>query len=421
MKLTAIHLERYRALKEPLRLEIRPMTVLIGKNSSGKSMLARLPVLLARALSDQAESPLDLVFDEFDFGGRYNDLVYGRTPHGYLILGVEAIDNTGKTILFRTRLQHFHEKEALAITEFVFEYDGTVVVKFTANLSTLWTLSPMFVDQTGIEGSINFFGIYPRQIDSVFGHEVGKKIIDGLKVFQRVLEAPTYLGPFRDVPQRNYPSAPQVLRSIGTRGERAGAFLADDHFRHSGDIARAVADWYENFMRHQRLEVQRDGSGFSLIVQDVLRNVVGINLVDTGTGLAQILPVVVLKAALDTGRLKASAVIVEQPELHLHPAVHGDVCDLFLGLAQSGTPCIVETHSESFIMRLRRRIAIGDFAASGAILHSVDHDDPRDDNTPYVTGISIDERGKPSTWPQGVFEEVYRDVVEISKANRERR
>ena len=159
MKLTAIHLERYRTFKDPLRLEIRPMTVLIGKNSSGKSTLARLPVLLARALSDQTESPLDLIFDDFDFGGNYNDLVYGRTPHGYLVLGVEAVDPTGKAIQFKTRLQHFHEKEAFAITDFVFKCSGKTTATLTANLDTLWAPDPIYADQSGTEGAVIFNGI----------------------------------------------------------------------------------------------------------------------------------------------------------------------------------------------------------------------------------------------------------------------
>src|SRR5580698_5246676 len=75
------------------------------------------------------------------------------------------------------------------------------------------------------------------------------------------------------------------------------------------------------------------------------------DLTNVGVGVSQVLPIVVmcLLAPVD------STMILEQPELHLHPAVQARLADFFLSIAKAGKQCIVETHSEYLINRLRLR------------------------------------------------------------------
>lgn len=73
---------------------------------------------------------------------------------------------------------------------------------------------------------------------------------------------------------------------------------------------------------------------------------------DVGVGISQVLPVVV--AALDGS---ASVVCIEQPELHIHPAVQVALGDLFIdGVLNHDLSFLIETHSEHLILRLLRRI-----------------------------------------------------------------
>jgi hypothetical protein len=73
---------------------------------------------------------------------------------------------------------------------------------------------------------------------------------------------------------------------------------------------------------------------------------------DIGVGISQVLPVVV--AAQDA---TASVVCIEQPELHVHPAVQVGIGDLFIdGALNKGLSFLIETHSEHLILRLLRRI-----------------------------------------------------------------
>jgi hypothetical protein len=73
---------------------------------------------------------------------------------------------------------------------------------------------------------------------------------------------------------------------------------------------------------------------------------------DVGTGVSQLLPVVVL--ALDA---RQSLVAIEQPELHLHPALQTELGDLFIESAlRRSNALLIETHSEHLILRILRRI-----------------------------------------------------------------
>jgi hypothetical protein len=140
---------------------------------------------------------------------------------------------------------------------------------------------------------------------------------------------------------------------------------------------------------------------------------------DVGTGVSQLLPVVVL--ALDARR---SLVAIEQPELHLHPALQTELGDLFIESALSrNNTLLVETHSEHLILRLLRRI------------RETTEDKPNEDKLQpeilplcpdqvaviYVeqsdrgvklSRLRIDELGEfIDRWPQGFFAERRRELL----------
>ena len=77
------------------------------------------------------------------------------------------------------------------------------------------------------------------------------------------------------------------------------------------------------------------------------------NLKDVGFGLSQVLPVLVQCYAGDASR----TIILEQPELHLHPRAQADLGDLLIDALGQGHRFLIETRSEHLLLRLRRRIA----------------------------------------------------------------
>lgn len=129
---------------------------------------------------------------------------------------------------------------------------------------------------------------------------------------------------------------------------------------------------------------------------------------DLGVGVSQILPVVV--AALDS---RASLVCVEQPELHVHPAVQVGLGDLFIeGVVNQGLSFLIETHSEHLILRLLRRIREaheGELKEGTLRLEPNDvavHCLSREAGVVKVDRIPIAPDGDfTKRWPQGFFDE----------------
>lgn len=131
---------------------------------------------------------------------------------------------------------------------------------------------------------------------------------------------------------------------------------------------------------------------------------------DIGVGISQVLPVVV--AAQDAA---ASVVCIEQPELHVHPAVQVGLGDLFIdGALNKGLSFLIETHSEHLILRLLRRIReAADLADAEANSERPLTPDTlgvnylsKEDGHVTVTLLPVNNEGDFDTaWPRGFFEE----------------
>lgn len=146
-----------------------------------------------------------------------------------------------------------------------------------------------------------------------------------------------------------------------------------------------------------------DGNGLRLQPQDV------------GVGISQVLPVVV--AAQDNN---GSLVCIEQPELHIHPAVQVGLGDLFVdGALHKGLSFLIETHSEHLVMRLQRRLRE---SAGGNLPDGVTAVSPGDVNLVYLhrndagaikaTSIGLTDEGKfTNAWPAGFFPERTKEVL----------
>ena len=136
---------------------------------------------------------------------------------------------------------------------------------------------------------------------------------------------------------------------------------------------------------------------------------------EVGAGISQIIPVVV--AALEGG---AGLCLVEQPEIHVHPAVQVGLGDLFLdATTRDGgrRTMIVETHSEHLILRLLRRIRE---TTDKELPEGVRAITPDSLSVLYVEShaegvrvrrLQVDERGEfVDSWPKGFFDERFAEI-----------
>lgn len=128
---------------------------------------------------------------------------------------------------------------------------------------------------------------------------------------------------------------------------------------------------------------------------------------DVGYGISQVVPVV-LAAVAARDRL----LLIEQPELHIHPAVQIEVADLLIEASRplgAEKQLIIETHSEHILLRLQRRIREGRVSPEDVKVLYVDFQPGH--AQPVIHEILLDAEGDLSSeWPHGFFEERFDEV-----------
>jgi hypothetical protein len=179
------------------------------------------------------------------------------------------------------------------------------------------------------------------------------------------------------------------------------------------EVLSAVSSWMEKNLDGVTIRV--DPSTFAFRLE--ARRGVWVNFAQSGRGIQSILPVVTLLSAVAMGACDATLIVIEEPEVHLHPSAQGGLADLIVA-ASSRAQVVVETHSENLLLRLRRHVA-----AQGSISHDQVSLQFVDDDA-VVHEVHVAEDGGVADWPQGVFEYDLveaRDLVAAKLAALERR
>ncbi|RNM13010.1 AAA family ATPase [Nocardioides pocheonensis] len=211
----------------------------------------------------------------------------------------------------------------------------------------------------GVEGEV----AYPHRLDDLgrASNIASSYLAGGIR----------YLGPLRDEPRAAYPDSPEGDDTyVGSRGEFTASVLQ----RHGNRKVSVPTPQTDGTIRNPRRPIQlvtavnrwaayldigesfsvSDQGRFGIQMQLRQSDVEGdLDLTSVGTGVSQLLPVIVMCLQAPIGSL----LLIEQPELHLNPRVQQRLTDFLLAIAQSGRHLIVETHSEYLISRLRRHVA----------------------------------------------------------------
>jgi predicted ATPase len=127
-----------------------------------------------------------------------------------------------------------------------------------------------------------------------------------------------------------------------------------------------------------------------------------------GCGISQLVPVIVHTVLTP----ESGCLLVEQPEIHLHPSAQADLADLFIENAKFKRQFFVETHSEHFVLRLRRRIAEGRIKPERVKIFFVE----KIGGITRVRSLNLKSDGHFVEWPKGFFEEGYKEALAIAEA-----
>lgn len=244
--------------------------------------------------------------------------------------------------------------------------------------------------------------------------------------YENLMDSIYYLGPLREYPQREYHWAGSRPEDVGQSGERTvDAMLAATirgetrslgYRRHRKSFQAMIAYWLHKLglIREFHLEEIAKGSNLYRAKVKTLPSSVPTFLTDVGFGVSQVLPVLVLLYYVPEG----STVLLEQPEIHLHPAVQSGLADVMLNVAEvRNVQIIVESHSEHLMRRLQRRVAEDSASAKDVKLYFVSFNRGK----ARASDLLLNEWGEIENWPDKFFGDEMGEIAAISKASLRRR
>lgn len=230
-----------------------------------------------------------------------------------------------------------------------------------------------------------------------------------------------YLGPLRDFPQRDYLWARSRPTDVGRRGEKAiDAILAATDAKESRNLkAKAhhksfqemIAYWLREMGLIEDFRVEEIAEG-SNRWQARVRTRAGASqvlLTDVGFGVSQVLPVITLLQYVPEG----STVILEQPEIHLHPLAQAALADVIIQAAEHRRiQVILESHSEHLLLRLQRRIAEESIPSGNVKLYFCD----APGGVSKLTELDMDLFGNIQNWPEKFMGDAFDETAKAELA-----
>lgn len=429
MRLTSFSVQNYRGFADRTEVELRPLTLLFGYNSAGKSALLRWLPIVAASMDRDATSALALDNDAAR-NASFDDILSRYSSSDKLSLGLRWHEPGTEEDLEVSFLLLWEARQRQQIVERMrimwnarheahFQWTPDLEVPIDRRRYTV-----LIDDHPLEEHEVPFDGLLPRH--EAFGHETIASLITGT-LGQEMAALGYYvhwLTAVRALPERSKERGPRPRR-LGSDGSHAGDFLAHDRLG-SGQVLATVSAWFRHATGHDLdVSIQVDSSKkerFSLMLTPAGGQVpVRIPLPDTGEGMAQVLPVIVLGALARHGQLgEHPLLLIEHPELHLHPAIHADLAGYFCELTKDigGTTTVLETHSENVLLRVQLAIARGELDPVKVIVHWVRS---LAEGPSVVETVTFDDMARPQgNWPPRVFSSDIRQARELLEIRRKR-
>jgi hypothetical protein len=280
--------------------------------------------------------------------------------------------------------------------------------RFIRSAGRVWELPP----------PVKFYG-FP---DQVYAYYQNASFLSSLQLeFENLFRQIFYLGPVREFPQRYYSWKGSEPADMGRRGERVvdallaarsrGAYISPGFKKRRMSLEQRVATWLKDLGLIYSFSVEsvaEDSSLYQVRVQKTPSSA-KVLITDVGFGVSQILPVLVLCYYAPPG----SIILLEQPEIHLHPAVQSGLADVFIDAVKNrNVQIIVESHSEHLLRRLQRRIAEQSIEPENIALYFCD----TDINGSKLNLLDIDVFGNILNWPKSFFGDDFGELSAMTKA-----
>lgn len=409
-----LRLTNFKVWKDTDDIVLKPVTLLLGTNSSGKSTLLQSLLLLKQTVQSPDRSIHlnlggDEVNDYFNFGYFDDVLMKGAAPREFSIAfsssaSVPSMSDTGKLQVGQGGLEVSYVKSAAGaavVRDLTIEGAGR---KFRVNRQKVGAYWLYVDDETVPREKKRSFE--PERSITLSAEALlalktdGANLEDISLALRRELEGIAYLGPLRKKPERDYPWNKSKPGEMGIDGARAmdvllASALLKNKEGHDNDIITEVSRWLARMGVADKLEIKQLGHStrYALVVT---KDGVSANLRDVGIGISQVLPVLTLAYFAPVG----STIMLEEPEIHLHPLAQSILAELLVEVSRKRSiQFLVETHSEHLFRRMQTLIARGDETVDRCALYFVE----KKGMSATLRRLPIDEHGRVREWPDNFF------------------
>lgn len=408
----------FKSIADEQQIELRPLTLLAGANSSGKSSIMQ-PVLLLKQTIEAPSDPGPLLLDgpnvRFTSAEQLLSQVSGQTRKSEFSVRIELLDAASLEIVFR-----HEESMGFDIASMTYS-DGRERWRLVPDMSRDEILNALPAFNKAVFDSCQYSAkekLYWSVCRDrcflgfvLYGQEskLPRTLFRLVRAdhFTPQLQSLIHLPGLRGNPQRTYPKRAagplfpgtfqDYVASIisqweakgDTRLSQLGAALEDMGLTWKVE-ARPVEDTQVE-LRVARLVHGKRGGAYDLV-----------SIADVGFGVSQSLPVVVALIVAEPGQV----VYLEQPEIHLHPRAQRRLAHVLADAANRGVIVVAETHSALLLREVQTIVATGKLSTDKVKLHWVQR---QEDGRTVVIPADLDENGAYGDWPED-FDEVELDA-----------
>ncbi|MFZ1554051.1 MAG: DUF3696 domain-containing protein [Anaerolineae bacterium] len=446
--ITSLHIRNFKSWADTGEMRLAPITGLFGANSSGKTSILQFLLLLKQTVDSKDRQRVLHLGDERSLIslGSFHDILHRHQieraldfelhwrPFGMRLPGLSAqpsprkVQATAPTdeLSFSAAIRSVRagELDVMHVERFAYRFRERAL----GLVPGYCLVAEGYPNQEELQAPGNlpapdrFYG-FPREVEA--SRSQAEDIEDFTAAFEKLFDRLYYLGPLREYPHRSYLWTGAVPGDVGPRGEGAIPALIAARTR-NGSMDSVDAFGARPLEHRVAAWLQRLGLVFDFTLQAVtpsareyevkVRQTAGsaeVLITDVGFGVSQVLPVLVLCYYAPEG----SILLLEQPEIHLHPAVQAGLADVFVEvMKERRIQIILESHSEHLMRRLQRRIAEEQLRPEQAALYFT----TMVDGASRLERLQLDRFGNITNWPQDFFGDEFGELAAMAEAEMRR-
>lgn len=431
-------------------IKIKPITILIGPNSSGKTSYLQMLLMLKQTIESRDYQSSLITNSNYVKLGSYLDFVYNHKASNNINIKIK-INLIGSTSYYqRTKVYSNREEDGIKDyfpwfdpkDDFIYDITFNRLANLQINVKSIKIIHKereMITFQYEGRGGYSFNSKYvpfgnKRDVHKSYRpnnfYSVPRAIMLGKvqhypslfrflyeleRSLERVFRQLYYIGPLREYPKRLYVATGERPIDVGLSGEKSIEVMITSKFKSTKDLFKKINYWLKIFNMASQIKLDRlrgSGSFYYLNIYDLYTGDKS-NIADVGFGVSQILPLIVETFYCPAG----STLIIEQPEIHLHPKVQSDISDMIIE-GSKRINFIIETHSEHLITRIQRRIAEGSIDKNHVGVYFCS----KGENGTILKELELTDGGLFVEWPDGLFGDELEDHYQIilSSSNKQK-